>query len=139
MKVTFDTNVVLDVLLAREPHLEAASKLFALVDNGRIDGALCATTVTTIFYIAAKDFGRHRAREQVRALLELFTVAAVDREVLDRALAGAFTDYEDAILHEAARAAGATVIVTRDRVGFTTSSIPAMAPRELLAVLATSQ
>lgn len=93
MKVTFDTNVVLDVLPAREPHLEAASKPFALVDDGRIDGAL----------------------------------------------AGAFTDDEDVVLHEAARAAGATVIVTRDRVGFATSSMPAMAPRELLAVLAASQ
>ncbi len=139
MKVTFDTNVVLDVLLAREPHLDAASQLFALVDNGRIDGAICATTVTTIFYIASKDFGRRRAREQVRALLGLFTVAAVDREVLDGALAAEFADYEDAVLHEAARAAGSTAIVTRDRDGFAESSIPALSPPELLAVVASAQ
>lgn len=92
MKVTFDTNVVLDVLLAREPYLEAASKLFALVDNGCIEGAL----------------------------------------------ATAFADHENAVLHEAARAAGSAVIVTRDRVGFAESSIPAMSPHELLAVVAAS-
>jgi len=137
--VTFDTNAVLDVLLAREPDLEAASKLFALVDNACIDGAICATTVTTIFSIASKDFGQRRAREQVRALLGLFTVAAVDRGVLDGALATAFADYEDAVLHEAARVAGSAVIVTRDRVGFAASSLPAMSPQELLAVVAAAQ
>ena len=31
MKVLFDTNVVLDVLLAREPHAAVAVQLFALV------------------------------------------------------------------------------------------------------------
>jgi hypothetical protein len=56
------------------------------VDNGRIKGSICATTVTTIYTIAAKDFGRSRAREQVHGLLGLFEVASVDRDVLDAAL-----------------------------------------------------
>ena len=42
--------------------------------------------MTTIFYIAAKDFGGGRAREQVHGLLGLFEVAPVDRDVLDAAL-----------------------------------------------------
>jgi len=51
VNVLFDTNVILDVLLEREPFVDAASKLFALVDNGRITGSICATTVTTVFYV----------------------------------------------------------------------------------------
>ena len=82
------------------------------MDNGRIKGSICATTVTTIYYIAAKDFGRSRAREQVHGLLGLFEVAPVDRDVLDAALDIDFSDYEDAVLHEAARAVGAITIVT---------------------------
>ena len=139
MKVLFDTNVVLDVLLEREPHVEAAAKLFALVDNGRINGWICATTATTIFYIAARSFGRRRARDQVHGLLGLFEVAPVDKDVLDGALAIDFPDHEDAVLHEAARAAGATVIVTRDRDGFANSTIPALDPVEFLAVVAASE
>jgi len=42
------------------------------------------------------------------------------------------TNYEDGVLHEAARAAGATVIVTRDRDDFADSAIPALDPVELL-------
>ncbi len=139
MNVLFDTNVILDVLMERDPYVDAASKLFALVDNGRLKGSICATTVTTVYYIAAKDFGRSRAREQVHGLLGLFEVASVDRNVLDSALDNAFVDYEDAVLHEAARAMGATAIVTRDRRDFVNSAIPALDPQELLAAVAAAQ
>ena len=64
MRVLFDTNVILDVLLEREPHIDVASKLVALVDNGRIEGSVCATTVTTLYYIGAKDLGRKAAHEK---------------------------------------------------------------------------
>jgi predicted nucleic acid-binding protein len=138
VNVLFDTNVILDVLLEREPFVDAAAKLFALVDHGRIKGSICATTATTVFYIAAKDFGQRRAREQVHGLLGLFEVAPVDRDVLDSALDIDFADYEDAVLHEAARAAGANAIVTRDRSGFASSAIPALDPQEMLAAIAAS-
>jgi len=139
VKVLFDTNVILDVLLEREPHIDTASKLFALVDNGRINGCICATTATTIYYIAAKSFGARRARDQVHGLLGLFEVAPVGKDVLDGALDIDFSDYEDAVLHEAARATGATVIVTRDRDDFANSAIPVLDPIELLAVVAASK
>jgi predicted nucleic acid-binding protein len=136
VNVLFDTNVVLDVLLEREAHVGSASKLFALVDNGRVSGSICATTATTISYIATKALGRRKAREQIHGLLCLFEVAPVDGKVLEAALALDFTDYEDAVLHESARAFGANLIVTRDRSGFANSLLPALAPDELLAMIA---
>ena len=74
----------------------------------------------------------------MHGLLGLFEVAPVDRDVVDGALDLDFADYEDAVLHEAARAAGATVIVTGDRDDFVNSAIPALDPVELLAVVAAS-
>ncbi len=97
MNVLFDTGVI-RVLLEREPHLDAASKLFALVDNGRITGSICATTAYDGLYIAAKSFGSRRARDQVHGLLGLFEVAPVGRDVLDSALDIDFADNEDAVL-----------------------------------------
>jgi predicted nucleic acid-binding protein len=136
VKVLFDTNIVLDVLLDRQPHADAATRLFALVDGGMIEASLCATTVTSIYYIAAKTVGRKRARTQMHDLLALFSVAAVDHEVLDRALDLGFEDYEDAVVHEAARVGGMTAIVSRDAGGFAGASLPVFAPSELLAAIA---
>ena len=40
MKVLLDTNVVLDHLLAREPHVGAAEQVMSLVDAGRLEGLI---------------------------------------------------------------------------------------------------
>ncbi|MFA5786162.1 MAG: PIN domain-containing protein [Actinomycetota bacterium] len=135
MRVLFDTNVILDVLLDRQPHVGVAAKLFALVDNGRMEGLICAMTATTTYYIAAKSFGRRRAHKQVHELLTLFEVAPVDGDVLDRALDLDFTDFEDAVLHEAARSSGAAAIVTRNGQDFAHASLPVLDPRELLSAV----
>jgi predicted nucleic acid-binding protein len=135
VKVLFDTNVVLDVLLAREPFVETAAQLLALVDARRIEGCVCATTITTVHYIAAKSMGSARTKALLRELVAIFDVACVDREVLARALDLDIADFEDAVLHEAARASGATAIVTRNAKDFETAAIPVFEPSDLLAAV----
>ena len=58
MKILFDTNVVLDVMLDREPFSESACQLFSIVEQGEAVGFISATTVTTIHYLASKVLGR---------------------------------------------------------------------------------
>ncbi|MBE0418366.1 MAG: PIN domain-containing protein [Coriobacteriia bacterium] len=137
MRVLFDANILLDVLLEREPHVEVAEKLVALVDNRRIEGFICATAATTLHYVGAKALGQRAVHEHLRTLLGVFEVAAVDRDVLQRALdANGFTDYEDAVVHEAAHSAGCNAIVTRDATGFVKATMPVFQPLELLAAVA---
>jgi predicted nucleic acid-binding protein len=135
VSVLFDTNVVLDVLLARQPHADAAAQLFALADTGRLEGVVCATTVTTVHYVAARAVGSRRAEALLRELLALFAVAPVDAQVLDRALDLDFTDFEDAVLHEAARAYGAGIVCTRNTPDFAKASLPVFTPLELLSAI----
>lgn len=47
--------------------------------------------------------------------------------MLDGALDIDFTDYEEAVLHEAARAVGANAIITRDRRDFANSAVRQLA------------
>lgn len=135
MRVLVDTNVLLDVLMAREPHLEQALAVFAAIESGRVRGVLGATSVTTVFFLAAKAVGAKAARHHVRALLELFDVASVDRAVLVRALDAGCADFEDGVLHEAAGAARVDAVVTRDRSGFASAALPVFTPAALLAAL----
>jgi len=134
MRILFDTNVLLDVLLARAPFAATASRLLSLADRGEIEGVLGATTVTTLHYLINKAIGRRRAFEHVRELLAIFTVAPVDHETLVRALEQKMPDFEDAVLVEAARAVGAEGIVTRNRKDFAGSKLLVYSPEELLSV-----
>jgi predicted nucleic acid-binding protein len=135
VRVLFDTNVVLDVLLDRQPHAPDAVQLFAHVERGTIDGILGATTLTTVHYLAAKAVGDEQAREHIGTLLQLFDVAPVTRAVLEDALALDFGDFEDAVLHEAARHARADGVVTRNTPDFAAATLSVYTPAELRAAL----
>ena len=131
MKILFDTNVVLDLLLDRKPFSAIAARLFSRVDLGQVSGSICATTVTTVHYLARRTVGDRRARREIRKLMDLLEVAPVDVTVLDGALDSKFTDFEDAVLHQAAVNVDADGIVTRNAGDFKHATIPVYAPEEL--------
>ena len=133
MRVLVDTNVVLDVLLARQPFVAAASELFGLVEHSQIEGLLCATTITTIDYLLIQSIPRSAAHQALRKLLALFEIASVNRAVLEEALKSKVTDFEDAVLDQAGRLAGAEVVVTRNQRDFRHSSLRILGPDEFLS------
>ena len=118
MIILFDTNVVLDLLLDRKPFVEHSQELFAMVESGKINGFLGATTVTTIEHLLQKSLSTKEANGIIRKLLKLFEIAPVNRLVLEEASDGKFTDFENAVLHAAAIHCGVQAIVTRDEKGF---------------------
>lgn len=137
MIVLFDTDVVLDLFLDRQPFAEAAAHMFSKVEEGEIQGYVSATTVTTIYYLATKTIGVRKAKWATRKLLSLLEVASVDRSVIEGALEGNYKDFEDGVISEAARQIKANVIVTRNVRDFKTSAVPAHSPAEMLKILKT--
>jgi len=135
MKVLFDTNVLIDFLLDRAPFADAATDLLSRADRGQIKGLVCATSMTTIFYLVQKTLGKSEAHGHIATLLSILDVAPVNRTTLERAAGSAATDYEDAVVVEAARQANATCIVTRDERDFANSPIPAHSPGALIGLL----
>ncbi len=135
MKTLFDTNVILDVLLDREPFSHNASLLLSKVEQSEITGFICATTLTTIHYLASKALEAQAASHHIKALLSLFVIAPVNRVVLENAVAAKFKDFEDAVLHEAACHAGAKYIVTRNVADFKNSRLPVFEPNEFISAI----
>jgi predicted nucleic acid-binding protein len=135
MIILFDTNVVLDLLLDRKPFVEHSQELFAMVESGKINGFLGATTVTTIEHLLQKSLSTKEANGIIRKLLKLFEIAPVNRLVLEEASDGKFTDFENAVLHAAAIHCGIQAIVTRDEKGFSKAQLAVYPPEGLLNVL----
>ena len=134
MKVIIDTNVVLDVLLGREPFVNPAVDVFCLVEESRVDAFICATTVTTIDYLLAKSLSASKARSALRRLISLFEIAIVNRPVIERALVSKIHDFEDAVLDESGKMAGVDFVITRNTKDFTGSTLKVCDPIEFLAI-----
>lgn len=135
MKVLVDTNVVLDVLLDRRPFAKSAARIFALVEESKIEGFLCATTLTTVDYLLAQSLPAARARQALRQLLNLFEIAPVNRPVLEQALQSRVSDFEDAVLEQSARLVGAEAIATRNMRDFEKSAVTVFNPVDLIAAI----
>ncbi len=136
-RILIDLNVVLDVLLDRSPHAEAAAAVWALVERREVEGLLAAHCVTTLHYLATRARGREFGDRCVADVLTVFAVAPVDGAVLADALALRWARFEDAVCAAGARAAGCQLITTRDPRGFKGSACPALTPTETLAALRT--
>jgi predicted nucleic acid-binding protein len=55
--------------------------------------------------------------------------------VIENALKSKFSDFEDSVLHESARHAGAEYIITRNIKDFKNTKIPVFTPTEFLSML----
>jgi predicted nucleic acid-binding protein len=131
----FDTNVVLDVLLDRQPYVEASAAVWATVESRTAEGLLAAHAVTTIHYLVQKEMATAKAKRVISSILRVFSVATFDGAVLQHALQLPSADFEDAVTAAAARSAGCDYIVTRDPKGFRGSPVRPITPEALTPIL----
>ena len=134
-RILFDTNVVLDVLLDRQPYVEASAAAWAAVETGIVEGLLAAHAVTTVHFLVRKEKGNIKAKRIISAILSVFGVATVDSVVIQEALQLPFSDFEDAVTAAAARVAGCECIVTRDPKGFRGSPVRSLTPEAVTPLL----
>ncbi len=134
-RLLMDINVVLDILLDRQPHAAASGAVWARVENGEAKGFLPAHGVTTIYYLIHQDRGAQIARQALEGIVHVLDVAPVDGAVIRSALTLSWPDFEDAVCAAAAQATGCDAIVTRDPDGFPDSPVPVMDPETALAWL----
>jgi predicted nucleic acid-binding protein len=130
-----DLNIVLDVLLERIPHAEAAGTVWACVETRMAEGFLAAHHVTTLHYLVERARDLAAAAACVEGVLSVFRVAPVDEAVLRAASALSWPDFEDAITAAAAGACGCHAIVTRDARGFRGARLPVLAATEAVAAI----
>lgn len=135
MKLLIDTNVLLDVLTRREPFLEDSSKVWEYVESGRAEGYVSASSFNNIYYIVRRVADRRKASRAVKLLRQLFQVAAVDADTLDRAIGSSMKDFEDAIQWVCALQVDANQIITRNTRDYPATRPVAVSPAEFLKTI----
>lgn len=134
-QVLFDLNILLDVLQERQDFYGFSARLLAYAETGKIQGWLAAHSVTTLFYLIAKDRSNEQARVSLTSLLQFLKVAPVDQNTIEQALNLPYRDFEDAVQMIAALQIHADYLVTRNLRDYQPAPMRVIQPVELLAVL----
>lgn len=132
-KLLVDTNVLIDYLSMREPFYDEARLLMIVGRVGEFELWMTSSQVTDLIYILS-DGGKQALMpsvlERLRGLRTFVEVFAVGGTEVDRMLASAWKDPEDALMFESALSLKADAIITRNAKDFESSLVRAMTARE---------
>jgi predicted nucleic acid-binding protein len=132
MTVLLDTNVVLDILLDRQPWSNEAALIFGLSEKNLINCFISASSITDIFYLTQKEHGKQAARDSIKRLLKVFNPAAVTDTNIYQALELEWDDFEDSVQFAVGESLSADFIVTRNVKDFTSFTIAVVTPAQFI-------
>ncbi len=136
MKILVDTNIILDVLLKREPHNRAAQVIMTKCAEREITGYLAAHSIPNIFYVLRKEYSQAERRKFIRNLCEIFRISDLNAEKIMSAIDNEqFSDFEDCLQEECVVAETVDYIVTRNPADFKQSRVKVVEPDEFMKLL----
>jgi predicted nucleic acid-binding protein len=133
--ILLDTDVLLDVALDRQPHVEDSAALLGLLENRPRMAFVAWHTLSNFYYLVSPTRGKDDARRFLVELTRFVSVAPTDTEAFHDAAFLPLSDFEDALQVAAARACGASFIATRNVKDFRRSPVLARTPKRLLKEL----
>lgn len=136
MKILVDTNVIIDVLTAREPWNESAEKIFLLGANHIIDLYITASSVTDIYYLIRKHLHNVQIGKQIISkLYSLVNILEVTGTDCVEALASQIKDYEDAVVERVAARKEMDYIITRNIKDYQNSDVKVISPNDFIELM----
>lgn len=135
MVILIDTNAIIDYLITREPFYKAALGVIERCADGRLSGYIAFHSVSNLWYILRK-VPEDKRREWLGDICSILKVAgASHREVVRAIEMEEFKDFEDCLQDRCAKGIGAKYIITRNKVDFSGSEVPAILPEDFLEEL----
>lgn len=132
MRVFFDTNVLLDVLLNREPFAADSGNAILRCEALGAEMFIAWHGLATAYYLLKRGRSEPEALAEVDRILAWAKVAAGTDAHARSARSLGFRDFEDALQATAAEACAADWIVTRNVADFSLSTVPAISPGAFL-------
>lgn len=135
MKILIDTNIILDVLLEREPFLGDAAKIINKAEQKELDGYVTANSVTDVVYVVRKKYSVEEIKSSMLNMLKIIKVISIDGSDIIKAFRSEFKDLEDALQSQCADKENIDYIITRNKKDFTNSKVPAISTENLITLL----
>lgn len=128
-----DTNIVLDVMLKREPFYKVSREILSLAKKDDVEEYVSASAITDIYYLAYRQLrDKVMVKNLMRELLTVVSVASVSEQEIENALFLEWNDFEDSVQYSVAYLQEMDGIVTRNSSDYKDAKIKVWKPEELL-------
>ena len=135
-RILIDSDVVLDLFMAREPHHSIALRFFSYLDlnSDTVIGYASPIAIANVIYILTKAQSQTYAIKKIRALRQMLRIVPIDEAVVSTAIQVPGKDFEDTLQYHCAVASELTAIVTRNVKDYPRDVISILTPQEFLAM-----
>ena len=132
MRAYIDTNILVDLVLARQEFLPNAQRVFALGYAGEVQLVVSALSFVNTIYLGRKyKYPMDEVYGKLRLIADFVYVADLSGQNVVDMLSSDWKDYEDATQYRSAVDEQADCIVTRNMKDFKASTIEVLTPAEL--------
>ena len=133
MKIMIDTNIILDVLLEREPFYKHSRAILEMCEKRKIYGFISASSATDIFYLVRKALSStEKAYDALGEILNIVKILTVTNDDVNKAFLQKAKDFEDCLLATCAKSNNCDAIITRNKKDFLDFGITLFSPEELI-------
>ncbi len=135
MNILIDTDVLIDLALARKPHDEPAARLLDALERRHASGFLAWHSASNFYHLVSPKRGKNATKAFLLDLAQFVEIAPTTTESLRQAGRLQFRDFEDAMQVAAAMACQADLIATRNHRDYVGAPIRVAAPGDVLKLL----
>ena len=135
MRFLVDANILLDVLMNRQPHVTDSASIWKLCETGQAEGYISSLTFANLIYIMSKEINPKGIEIILDKLSLIFHFADLTSSDLISAAKLQWNDFEDAVQCVTAKRLNADYIITRNVKDFKESDIIAITPTNMLKLI----
>ena len=131
-RVFVDSDVILDLFIARPPFHEDALRFFSRIKRSRTAAFTSPLIIANVHYVLSRVRSPAYALSKIRAVREILSIAPITEEILDAAMATPHRDFEDGIQYQCAVANRSDIFVTRNVKHFPAQPLSVVEPEAYL-------
>lgn len=133
-KIFLDSDVILDLLLERDPYYRDITLLFDKIKTSNITLCTSSICILNINYLLRKSYSKDIVKEILNKFLQFVKILSIDSGIIHASLNSDFADMEDGVQYYCSLNNGISEIITRNIKDYKHSKIPVLTPIEFLEI-----
>ena len=131
-KIFIDSDVILDLILIRQPFYKYSASLFTLIENKKIQAYTTPVIFSNLNYILTKLKNSKFALNSLKKLRSLIEISLLDLNTIDQALNSNPKDFENALQYFSCYNSQIKFLITRNKRDYPKNGIKILSANEYL-------
>lgn len=132
-KIFLDSDVILDLLLDREPYNNDIAEIIESSIANKITLCISAVSITNLNYIIGRIENKNSADKKTAKILQIVRVESVTESAIKKSINSKFNDFEDGVQNFCAKESKHKIIITRNTKDYKESDLAIFTPKEYLS------